>query len=71
MNFSKLSSPEFQVKFHKWATIVWFIIAFPTCIFLANSIPFLVFISVYAVVASHWAAWQATKTEIEQKKGPT
>lgn len=57
--------PEFTRAFHKWATIIWFILAFPICIFLANSVPFIVFISVYAVVVSHWAAYQASQAEIE------
>jgi hypothetical protein len=55
-----------HVRVHAALTILWFLAAFPICILLANSIPFLVFISVYAVVASHWAAWQAAKTEERQ-----
>ena len=31
-----------------------------------NSIPFLVFVSIYANVAGHLAAWQAARTEVKQ-----
>ena len=54
------------VHFHKWATIVWFAASIPICIFLSSSVPFLVFISVYAVVVSHWSTWQASKVELKQ-----
>lgn len=62
----KLTDPEFALKAHKWLTLFWFAAAFPICIFFSSSIPFLVFISVYAIVSGHWAAWQAVRTEILQ-----
>lgn len=58
------------VKFRKingWLTVIWFIAAFPICIFLANSVPFLVFISVYAVVTGHLSTWQAARVEVRQE----
>ena len=64
----KKGEPEAMQAFHKWATIVWFIAAVPICIFFASSIPFLVFISVYAVVTGHWSAWQASRVEVKQKQ---
>jgi hypothetical protein len=64
----KNGEPEAMQSFHKWATIVWFIAAIPICILLASSIPFLVFISVYAVVTGHWSAWQASRVEVKQKQ---
>jgi type VI protein secretion system component VasK len=60
--------PWAMVKLHLWLTIFWFIVAFPICIFLAESIPFLVFISVYAVVTGHWASWQAARVERKQEE---
>lgn len=62
-----IADPDFQMKFHDWATTIWFILAFPICIFLSTSIPLLVFISVYAIVTGHWASWQAARTESMQK----
>lgn len=51
--------------FHKWASIAWFVASFPACILLANSLPFVVFISLYAVVTGHWSSWQATRIEVK------
>jgi hypothetical protein len=48
---------------HKWLTILWLVAAIPICLFLSQSVPFLVFISVYAVVAAHWGAYQAACAE--------
>lgn len=64
----KFSDPEFAIKFHKWAAIVWFIAAFPICIFLSTSIPLIVFVSVYAIVVGHWGSYQAAAADIEAKK---
>lgn len=52
-------------KFHGWAAVVWFVAAFPIMIWLASSVPFLVFISVYAVVVGHWSSNQAAAAEIK------
>jgi hypothetical protein len=30
-------------------------------------VPFLVFISVYAVVTGHWSTWQASRVEVRQE----
>lgn len=59
--------PTFMRKFNGWATLIWFIAAIPICIFLADSVPFLVFISVYAVVTGHLASWQAARVEVKQE----
>lgn len=64
----KDGEPEAMQLFHKWATITWFAASIPICILLATSIPFLVFISVYAVVTGHWSSWQASRVETRQKK---
>lgn len=58
--------PIFMRKFNGWATVIWFGLAFPICIFLSDSVPFLVFISVYAVVTGHLSAWQAARVEVNQ-----
>jgi flagellar biosynthesis component FlhA len=62
------------VKFRRvngWATVLWFIAAFPICIYLAESIPFLVFVSVYAVVTGHLATWQSARVEARQEEDNT
>lgn len=56
------------VKIHKTLTYVWFVLAFPICIFFPTSVPLLVFVSVYANVAGHWSSWQASRTEVLQEE---
>jgi len=53
--------PVMMRKLNGWATIIWFVAAFPICIWLSNSVPFLVFISVYAVVTGHWSTYVAAR----------
>lgn len=55
-------------KINGWLTVLWFIAAIPICIFLAESIAFLVFVSVYAVVTGHLATWQAARVEVRQEE---
>ena len=60
--------PVFMRKVNGWATVVWLILAVPICVFLSSSVPFLVFISVYAVVTGHLSAWQAARVEVVQNE---
>lgn len=62
------SDPTFMRRVNGWAAIIWFIAAFPICIWLSQSVPFLVFISVYAVVTGHWSTWQAARVEQKQEE---
>jgi uncharacterized membrane protein len=65
------TDPSKFKKLNGWLTVAWFIAAFPICIFLSQSVPFLVFISVYAVFASHLATWQAARVEERQEADET
>jgi hypothetical protein len=38
---------------------------------LKNSVPFLVFVSLYALIVGHWSSWQSSRTEILQEKAIT
>ena len=58
-----LEDPVALRKFNGWASIFWLVAAIPICIFLANSVTLLVFISVYAVVTGHLSSWQAARIE--------
>ena len=64
----RINDPKFLQSFNGWATVVWFAAAVPICIFLADSVPFLVFISVYAVVTGHLSSWQASRVEARQER---
>lgn len=64
-----LSSATFLRRLHGWSAVGWFVAAFPVMFWLSQSVGFLVFISVYAIVVGHWEAWQASR--IEEKQGDT
>lgn len=42
---------------------VWLLLALPAVLWWKDSVPFLVFASVYANVAGHVAAWQGARAE--------
>lgn len=65
---TKLNDPNFTKKFHGWATVFWIAMAFPSMLLWSASIPYLVGLSVYAVVTGHWAAYQAVSVELNQKE---
>jgi hypothetical protein len=50
---------------HGWLTLLWLLLAIPAVMWWRYSVPFLVFVSVYANVTGHWAAWQAARAEEE------
>jgi hypothetical protein len=54
-----------QKRVHVLLAAVWFVAAFPIMLTpaLANSVPLLVFISMYANVAGHVSAAQAARAE--------
>jgi len=60
------STPAALRRIHGWGTIVWLVLAVPAVFFWRDSVPFLVFISIYAVVVSHWSGWQAARVEVVQ-----
>jgi hypothetical protein len=62
-----MTAPRVLARFHAVATIVW-IVAIPVSVLtgLRDSVPFLVFLSLWALVSGHWAAWQAARAELAQ-----
>jgi len=57
---------EFMQHLHGWLTVLWLAASPVIIILLRDSVPFLVFISVYAVVTGHWSSWQAARVEVKQ-----
>jgi hypothetical protein len=58
-----------MVRIHLFLTIAWLLFAIPVLATdLRNSVPLLVFISIYANVAGHWSSWQAARVEENQAK---
>lgn len=50
-------------RFHAVATVVWVVLLVPALLWWKDSVPFLVLISVWANIASHWASFQAAKAD--------
>lgn len=58
------ADPRMLRHFH--AVAAWFFaVQIPVALFtgLKDSVPYLVFLSLWALVAAHWSAWQATRAE--------
>lgn len=47
-------------------TIVWLLLVIPTVLFWRESIFWLALMSIWANIASHFAAWIAGRTEVKQ-----
>jgi hypothetical protein len=58
-------------KVHGFLSIAWFLLAIPAVVWWKNSVPFLVYVSVYANFVGHWSSYQAAKAEesIEETVG--
>ena len=57
-----------QASIHKYITILWIVLIIPSLVWWRDSVPWLVFMSVWANVASHWSSWQGARAEIEASK---
>lgn len=60
---AKLRDPAFTTQFHKWATFVWILLLVPTLLWWRESVLWVALMSIWANVASHWAAYQASRAE--------
>lgn len=65
-----LHKPKIMSKFHGAMTLVW-LVMLPVSAFtpLKNSVPFLVAISIWALVGAHWAAYQGARSEMSNNDG--
>lgn len=63
-------TPKREVQMHKWMALAWLAAAAPICLFLSQSLPFIVFVSVYAVVVGHWGSYQAARAEVNSPPAP-
>lgn len=50
-------------RFHGVMTVAWLLLILPGVALWRDSVPFLVAISIYANVAGHFGAWQASRAE--------
>lgn len=62
----RMDDAVFLRTFHKWATIAWATGGLLLSLLLMDSVAWVVFMSLWANVASHWAAWQGARGEVQQ-----
>lgn len=48
---------------HGWATVAWAVLSVPSMLWWSSSVPYLVLLSVYAVVVGHWSGYQSARVE--------
>lgn len=48
---------------HAALAAVWLLLTVPSLLWWSHSVPWLVWMSLYAIVASHLACWQAARAE--------
>lgn len=60
-------TPSQLRKFNGWATVLWLVLVIPSLLLWKKSVPWLVFMSVWANVAGHFSAWQAARVEANQE----
>jgi hypothetical protein len=46
-------------RFNFWAMVFWIVPGIPVSFYLRSSLPWIVFLSVYAIIATHMAGWRA------------
>jgi len=63
-----LNSPKFWRNFNGVCTIVWTILIIPTILWWRDSIVWVVFMSLWANIASHLAGYVAGRTEVKGEK---
>jgi hypothetical protein len=61
------NDPVFMRQLNGWLAVIWLGASLPICLYLSTSVPFLVFVSVYAVVTGHWITWQSARVEVRQE----
>lgn len=66
---SKITDAEFMMKFHAILTVFFLILTFPSAFWWSESVPFLVALSVWALIASHLAGFQAAHGEKSEQSG--
>jgi hypothetical protein len=61
-------NPEVHAKVHLILTLFWSLMIIPTLLWWTESVPYLVSISLYAIITGHFSSYEATRAEIITKK---
>lgn len=59
-------SPTFWMRAHGALTLVWLALIVPSVLWWRESVTWVVFMSLWANIASHLAGWVAGRTEVKQ-----
>lgn len=54
-------------RFNFWAMVVFILLIPPSVTWWKDSVPYLIWISVWANIAGHLSAWQASRVEERQE----
>lgn len=53
-------------RIHLALMAIWIVAGLPVSFWLRESVPWLVFLSVYAIIVGHWSGWSAERpNEVE------
>ena len=63
-----LTSPTAVRNANLLLCLLWIILIVPTVLFWTDSVPWIVFMSLWANIASHFAGWTAGRTEVKQEQ---
>jgi hypothetical protein len=61
--FERFRDPKFLKKLHIWLFALWIVPGIPVSILLRNSVAWVVFLSVYAVVMQHLIEWHNSRQD--------
>lgn len=62
------SEPKHLKNIHGVLVIMWIALIPPTLIFWPESVTWVALMSIWANIAAHAAAWQASRTEVAEKE---
>lgn len=66
----KFQDPTTWRKFHGVMTVVWMLLIIPSLLWWSQALPWVVFMSVWANVGTHFGAWQGARAEVESATNP-
>jgi hypothetical protein len=60
---------RFLRRLNGWLTIFWIAMCVPSIAFgWVDSVRYVSFLSLWALVAGHWSTWQAARVEVRQEE---
>jgi hypothetical protein len=63
------TDPVFMRRVNGWMTVFWIVMIIPSFVLgWVNSVMYVSFLSLWALVSGHWSTWQAARTEVRQQE---